>query len=67
MPASISLLEHVLDQFKGTPEEFGELLEVATGPTWLATPDAFSAKYSARARIRKLDRGAELLKAEDWV
>lgn len=63
------LLAYVLDQFKGTPQEFGELVYDAnmTIHHWLdpkAREDRRMIKALARAQIVALDGGAEYLQME---
>ena len=63
------LLSNVLDQYKGTPEEFGELLHDATMtiPEWVSRESRrkyVERKSLAKWKIRRLDGGEELLKRE---
>lgn len=64
------LIEHVMDQYNGTPEEFGSLLQEATmridhWHTSEFTKECQHRKSFARGVILSLDRGSELLMSED--
>lgn len=60
----------VMEQFNGSPEEFGELLEEATNRYWEFLPNYHSRREAqarmdcARQRIRCLTGGGELLSLE---
>ena len=70
--AYFNLLETVLDEWKGTPEELGEVLEVASSiPTVYGykldgTPivDTRREVSTARSRLGQLPHGRELLQEE---
>ena len=63
------LMAYVLAEFNGTPEEFGETLQIAIGliPEWTRPEDRsikVAAKAMAKRVIKALDGGAELLELE---
>lgn len=68
MPATDATLLRAIEDFESkgnTVEEFGELLSDATTPRCLDRQRR-ERRATARARIRALDGGVEVLKAESW-
>ena len=62
------LMEYVMDQYSGTPEEFGALLNDATMTIHYWERDnqkLRDRKTFARNIIRSLDKGQEMLNAEE--